>query len=109
MTLFPISEFWWLYAAFLLFVLLMLALDLGVFNRRSHEIKFKEAAAWSAVWVVLALIFASLLYGFTSSIYGARIAGDAVLQFLTGYVLEYSLSIDNIFVFVLVFKYFSIP
>jgi tellurite resistance protein TerC len=109
MTLFPISEYWWLYAAFLLFVLLMLALDLGVFNRRSHEIKFKEAAIWSAVWVVLALIFASLFYVFTSSKYGPEIAGNSLLQFLTGYVLEYSLSIDNIFVFVLVFKYFAIP
>lgn len=109
MTLFPIGEYWWLYAAFLLFVLLMLALDLGVFNRRSHEIKFKEAATWSAVWVVLALMFAFVLYGFTSSKYGAEIGRDSVLQFLTGYVLEYSLSIDNIFVFVLVFKYFAIP
>jgi len=109
MTLFPISEYWWLYAAFLLFVLLVLAIDLGVFNRKSHEVKFKEAAIWSAVWVILALIFASILYGFTASKYGGQVAGDSVLQFLTGYVLEYSLSIDNIFVFVLVFKYFAIP
>jgi tellurite resistance protein TerC len=109
MTLFPISEYWWLYAAFLLFVLVMLALDLGVFNRRSHEIKFKEAATWSAVWVALALVFALVLYWFTSSWYGAQTASNSVLQFLTGYVLEYSLSIDNIFVFVLVFKYFQIP
>jgi len=93
----------------LLFVLLMLALDLGVFNRRSHEIKFKEAATWSAVWIALALIFAFVLYVFTSSKYGPGIASNSVLQFLTGYVLEYSLSIDNIFVFVLVFKYFAIP
>jgi len=109
MTLFPISEYWWLYAAFLLFVLLVLAIDLGVFNRKSHEVKFKEAAIWSAVWVVLALIFAAILYGFTASKYSSQVAGESVLQFLTGYVLEYSLSIDNIFVFVLVFKYFAIP
>lgn len=98
-----------MYGAFVGFVLLMLALDLGVFNRKSHEVSFKEAAVWSVVWVALALIFNTLFYAYTSSKYGAEIAGNSAFEFLTGYVLEYTLSIDNIFVFILVFQYFAIP
>ena len=109
MELFPISEYWWFYGAFLLFVLLMLALDLGVLNRRSHVVSFKEAATWSAVWVILAMIFNSVLYGYASWKFGTEAAQNTALEFLAGYVLEYSLSIDNIFVFVLVFKYFNVP
>jgi tellurite resistance protein TerC len=109
MTLFPFADYWWLYGCFLLFVVLMLALDLGVFNRRSHVIEFKEAAAWSAVWVALGLIFNLIFYGYCVSKFGAETARNSALEFLAGYVLEYSLSIDNIFVFVLVFKYFAIP
>jgi tellurite resistance protein TerC len=109
MELFPIIEYWWLYGAFLLFVLLMLALDLGVFNRDSHVVTFKEAAVWSVVWVALALVFNGLLYTYTSWKFGDEAGRNTGLEFLAGYVLEYSLSIDNIFVFVLVFKYFSIP
>jgi tellurite resistance protein TerC len=109
MTLFPFSEYWWMYGSFVLFVLLMLALDLGVFNRRSHIVSFKEAAVWSVVWVTLALIFNALLYTHTLWTYGPDIARTSGLEFLTGYVLEYTLSIDNIFVFILVFRYFAIP
>src|SRR4029077_19095231 len=109
MELFPISEYWWLYGAFLLFVLAMLALDLGVFNRRSHVVSFKEAATWSVVWVILAMIFNALLFVFTSWKFGPDTARTTSLEFLAGYVLEYSLSIDNVFVFVLVFKYFDVP
>jgi len=109
MTLFPIAEYWWLYGGFLLFVLLMLGLDLGVFNRKSHVVSFKEAATWSVVWVTIALIFNALFYGYTSYLHGPAIAQTSALEFLAGYVLEYTLSIDNIFVFVLVFKYFHIP
>jgi len=109
MELFPIVDYWWLYGAFLLFVFAMLALDLGVFNRKTHIVSFKEAASWSVVWVVLAVLFNAALYGYTSWKYGGDAASETALQFLAGYVLEYSLSIDNIFVFVLVFKYFSIP
>ena len=93
----------------MLFVLLMLALDLGIFNRRAHEISFKEAATWSAVWVTLALMFNGLLYVYVSWQHGPAIASKSALEFLAGYVLEYSLSIDNIFVFILVFGYFAIP
>lgn len=109
MTLFPFADYWWFYGIFLLFVLLMLALDLGVFNRKAHVVSFKEATIWSVVWVALALAFNFIFYQYTSAKYGAEIGWQAALEFLTGYVIEYSLSIDNIFVFVLVFSYFGIP
>jgi len=109
MSLFPFAEYWWFYAAFTLFVLVMLALDLGVFHRKSHTVSFKEAVTWSIVWVILALLFGLLFYQYSLSKFGPEIASQNVLQFLTGYVIEYSLSIDNIFVFVLVFSYFGIP
>ena len=109
MDLFPFAEYWWLYAAFLVFVLAMLAIDLGIFNRKEHVVSFKEAAAWSVVWVILAMTFAGGFYWYTLGKFGAVAAKASTLEFLTGYVLEYSLSIDNIFIFVLVFAYFGIP
>lgn len=109
MQLFPFSEYWWFYGGFTLFVLLMLAIDLGVFNRKAHVVSFKEATIWSIVWVSLSLAFCFLFYRYTLSKFGPQIATTAALEFLTGYVIEYSLSIDNIFVFVLVFSYFGIP
>ena len=109
MTLFPFAEYWWFYGAFLIFVLFMLALDLGVFNRKSHVVSFKEATIWSIVWVTLALTFNFIFYQYATAKFGAEIGKQSALEFLTGYVLEYSLSIDNIFVFVLVFSYFGIP
>jgi tellurite resistance protein TerC len=92
------STFW---IGFNIFVLLMLALDLGVFNRKAHEVTIKEALIWSAVWMCLALIFNSLIYYWFGEL--------KAIEFLTGYLIEKSLSIDNIFVFVLVFGYFQIP
>ncbi|HKW46172.1 MAG TPA: TerC family protein, partial [Gemmatimonadaceae bacterium] len=91
----------WFWVVFIVFVLAMLALDLGVFHREEHVVRPKEAAIWVAVWVGLALIFAGGLY----AIYGHHVA----LTFLTGYVIEESLSIDNIFVMVLIFEYFRVP
>lgn len=85
---------------FNLFVIAMLALDLGVFNRKAHVIKFKEALSWSIFWVALALCFNYWLY----REYGSEIGG----QFLAGYLLEKSLSVDNIFVFVMLFTYFKV-
>jgi tellurite resistance protein TerC len=90
-----------LWIGFNAFVLLMLALDLGVFNRKDHEIKVKEALIWSGVWIFLALIFNAGIYYFKGS--------EIAMQFLTGYVIEKSLSVDNIFVFVLLFSYFKVP
>lgn len=90
---------WWI--AFNVFVLAMLALDLGVFHRRPHEISFREALMWSIIWTVLALIFNVFIY-----YWGGKEAG---LAFFTGYLIERSLSIDNIFIFFLVFSYFAVP
>lgn len=107
--LFPFAEYWWFYAGFLVFVLFMLALDLGVFNRKAHVVSFKEAATWSVVWVTLALSFCAGFYFYSVGKFGPDVGQTLALEFLTGYVIEYSLSIDNIFVFVLVFTYFGIP
>lgn len=108
-TIFPFVEFWWFYGGFTLFVLLMLALDLGVFNRNAHVISFKEATAWSIVWIALALVFNGILYYYTLSLQTPEVARTISLEFLTGYIIEKSLSVDNIFIFVMVFSYFSIP
>lgn len=86
---------------FNIFVLAMLALDLGVFHRRAHEIKIKEALLWSAVWILLALAFNAGIYIWRGQ--------EVALQFLTGYLLEKSLSVDNIFVFIMIFSYFRVP
>ena len=109
MVLFPFAEYWWFYGLFLVFVLVMLALDLGVFNRKAHVVTFKEASIWSVVWVSLAMLFCFLFYQYSLTKFSPDLAKMAALEFLTGYVIEYSLSIDNIFVFVLVFSYFGIP
>jgi tellurite resistance protein TerC len=90
-----------LWAGFILFVLAMLALDLGVFHRKAHVVRFKEAAAWSGVWVGLALLFGAGLWWYAGSATG--------VEFLTGYLIEKTLSVDNIFVFVLIFSALSIP
>jgi len=120
--LFPFADYWWFYAAFTGFVLFLLALDLGVFHRQAHEVSFREAATWSVVWITLALLFNFLLYQYALwkfpqdarllAIPGFDPPGEAwrvSLEFLTGYIVEKSLSVDNIFVFVLVFSYFAIP
>jgi tellurite resistance protein TerC len=120
--LFPLYEYLWLYAAFLAFVLGLLALDLGVFHRKDHAISIKEASIWSAVWVVMALLFNwgfyhYALWKFPQDPRLLAIAGfnpqmaaeQAGLEFLTGYIVEKSLAIDNIFVFVVVFTFFGVP
>jgi len=120
--LFPLGEYWWFYAAFLALVLVLLSLDLGVFHRRAHAVSFKEAAMWSVVWIGLALAFLGGFYLFMLSRlphdprltaiagFDPRVAAHrAALEFLAGYVVEYSLSVDNIFVFVVVLTYFGVP
>ena len=91
----------WFWVGFNGFVLLMLALDLGVFHRKAHEVRIREAAIWSAVWVAVALLFTAGIWWFAG-----RQAG---LEFLTGYLVEKSLAIDNIFVIALIFSYFAVP
>jgi tellurite resistance protein TerC len=123
-ALFPFADYWWFYALFTSGVLALLALDLGVFHRDAHEVKFKEALTWSVVWVTLALGFA---FGFwqyaqwklpqdprlaaagVTAVEAAALADRVSLEFLTGFVIEKSLSVDNIFVFVVVFTFFAIP
>ena len=87
----------------------MLAIDLGVFNRKPHEISYRNAAVWSGVWITLALVFFGLLFGPL----GWELFGGArhqkALEFLTGYLIELSLSVDNLFVFLLIFSYFKVP
>jgi tellurite resistance protein TerC len=91
----------WFWVGFIAFVLAMLALDLGVFNKNPHVVKAKEAALMTAMWVGLALVFAGGLAYFVDQ--------QTALTFLTGYVIEESLSVDNIFVIVLIFQYFAVP
>jgi len=90
-----------IWIGFGLFVLAMLALDLGVFHRKSHTVGMKEALTWSGVWIALALLFNAGIWHWRG--------GDKALEFLTGYVVELSLSVDNLFVFLLIFAYFKVP
>ena len=97
MTLDPL----WLWGGFTLFVLAMMALDLGVFHREAHVVGFKEALTWTGVWVTLALLFNAGVWYFAGP--------QKALEFLTGYLIEYSLSVDNVFIFALIFSYFAVP
>lgn len=101
----------WIWVAFLGFVLAMLALDLGVFHKEAHEVKIKEALIWSGVWIALALVFNLGLFFTWESIYpnSEYTPNEAGLAFLTGYIVEKALSVDNIFVFLMVFAYFNVP
>jgi len=94
-----INVYTWI--GFLIFVFLMLILDLGIFNRKSHVIKIKEALIWSAIWISMALIFNLLIYYFFGKV--------KALEFLSGYLIEKSLSIDNLFVFIILFEFFKVP
>jgi tellurite resistance protein TerC len=119
LLLFPFQEYWWFYACFTVFVLAVLALDLGVFHREAHEVSAREAAIWSVIWVALALAFNYLFYLYAlwhlpqvpalAGLDHAQLARDTSLEFLAGYVVEKSLAVDNIFVFVAVFSYFAVP
>jgi tellurite resistance protein TerC len=120
--LFPFAEYWWVYGLFLLVVLALLGLDLGIFHRTAHSVSFWEAAGWSAVWVALALGVGAAIWkygewrfpqvprlaslpGFVPEV----AAWEAFLEYLTGYVVEKSLSVDNVFIFFIVFGFFAIP
>jgi len=124
-VLFPFAPWWPFYAGFTLFVLAVLALDLGVFHRQAHEVSFREAAIWSVVWAVLAVAFGA---GFWWWLHGklpqlgsdalvaagyaadpAKVANRLTLEYFAGYVIEQSLSVDNVFVFVVILRYFAVP
>ncbi|HKR15013.1 MAG TPA: TerC family protein [Pyrinomonadaceae bacterium] len=97
----PISGSTWLWVGFSLFILIMLSLDLGLLNRKAHTITYREASIWSAVWVTLAMVFGGLVFYYQGS--------DRGYAFMTGYLIELSLSVDNLFVFLLIFSYFKVP
>src|SRR3989338_6444100 len=86
---------------FHLFLIAALILDLGVFHKDAHEIKFKEAITWSGIWFCLALMFNGGIYYFKGK--------EPALEFLTGYLIEWSLSVDNLFVFLTIFSVFCVP
>src|SRR5512147_1658161 len=122
MTYFPFADYWWFYLGFTGFVMALLALDLGVFHRKAHAVSMREASIWSVVWIGLALAFNFAFYQYAAWKFARdprllQIPGfnpDAAarqsgLEFLTGYVVEKTLSLDNIFVFVVVFGFFGIP
>ncbi|MCX6951649.1 MAG: TerC family protein [Verrucomicrobia bacterium] len=124
MTLFPFADYWWFYALFTLGVLGLLALDLGVFHREAHVVGFREALGWTVAWTTLALVFCFGLWRYAewklpqdprlieagvTAAAAAELAQRTALEFLTGYVVELSLSVDNIFVFIVVFTFFGIP
>lgn len=122
MILFPLYDYWWFYAGFTAFILMMLALDLGVFHKKAHEVSFKEASIWTTVWISLALVFNYLFYLYAQYRFSTHErytsipgfdpdsqAKTSALEFLTGFVVEKSLAVDNIFIFAVVFAYFGIP
>ena len=120
-TLFEFHDYWLFYVLFTVFILFVLALDLGVFHKNAHEVKFKEALGWSIFWVVLSLVFNLLFYFYAdwkfendprvlaAGLDPDLLAKHSALEFLTGYVIEKALSVDNIFVFVVVFSFFGVP
>ena len=121
--LFPFAEYWGFYAGFTAFVFVLLALDLGVFHRKAHAVSMKEATGWTIAWMALAVVFCAGLWWYCGHRFPDRLeeivaagyespqkaANEVALQFLTGYVVEQSLSVDNMFVFVVIFGFFGIP
>lgn len=101
----------WLWVGFNIFVLGLLALDLGVFHRHAHAVSVREATVWSVIWIVLSLIFSLGIYLFWDKVSPSSdyTNSEATLAYLAGYVIEKSLSVDNIFVFALLFSYFAVP
>ena len=96
-----ISGSTWLWIGFSCFIVFMLSLDLGILNRKAHTIRYREAWIWTGVWVTLAMLFAYLVFRYQGSQQG--------LEFLTGYIIELSLSVDNLFIFILIFSFFKVP
>lgn len=111
----------WIWSGFIAFILLLLALDLGVFHRHAHQVKLKEALIWSIIWVAISLLFSIFVYhGYENHWLGMGQTVDAIdgtvntgasatIKFLTGYVVEKSLSVDNIFVIAMLFGFFAVP
>ncbi|MGH9943135.1 MAG: TerC family protein [Pyrinomonadaceae bacterium] len=102
------QESLWLWVGFSAFILLMLSIDLGLFNRKARTMTYRKSVSWSIVWVSLALLFTGVVYWRTLP-QGGEAAQLAVINYLTGYIIELSLSVDNLFVFLLIFSYFKVP
>lgn len=122
MALFPFTDYWWFYLCFAAFILLILLLDLGVFHRKAHVVSVREASIWTAIWISLALVFNLLFYFYASwkfhqdprllafpGFEPALAAKQVAIEFLTGFVVEKALAVDNIFVFAVIFNYFAVP
>ena len=101
---------WWMWLGFITFVLIMLAVDLFMLGgKTAHKVSFKEALSWSIVWVSLALLFNAGLWWYLDGQMGREVADAKALEFFTGYLIEKSLAVDNIFVFLMIFAYFAVP
>jgi tellurite resistance protein TerC len=92
---------WWAWVAVIAFILGMLAVDLLFFHREAHEVSIKEAATWSAIWIAISLVFGGIIW--------ASLGGQAAGEYISGYLIEKSLSVDNLFVFALLLSYFAVP
>ncbi len=123
-VLFPFADYWWVYGIFTLLVLVILALDLGVFHKQAHEVSLREAAVWSGVWVVLGLSVGAVLWWYAGYALDdperiatlARLgetpatAADRIgMEYLAGYIVEKALAVDNVFVWAMIFSYFAVP
>ncbi len=101
---------WWMWAGFAVFVVIAIAVDLLVMEKQeAHKVTTKEALTWSIVWFSLAFVFVALLWWYLNGSQGREVANEVSMQFITGYLVEKSLSVDNIFVFLMIFTYFAIP
>ena len=101
---------WWMWLGFILLVIVMLAMDMFLLGRQgSHKVSLKEAATWSVVWVTMALLFNAALWWYLDGNLGRELANQKALEFFTGYLVEKSLAVDNIFVFLMLFSYFAVP
>ena len=101
---------WWMWAGFFALVLVMLAVDLfAVGGGREHRVTLREAAAWSAVWVSVAFAFAGALWWYLAGTAGRAVADETTLEFVTGYLIEKSLAVDNVFVWLMLFSFFAVP
>lgn len=101
---------WWMWSGFFVIVLIMLAIDLFVVGgSKQHRVSLKEAATWSGIWVSVSLLFAGALWWYLDSTAGRELANQKALEYITGYLIEKSLAIDNVFVWLILFSFFAIP
>ena len=100
---------WWMWSGFFVIVLIMLAIDLFVGGGKQHRVSLKEAATWSGIWVGVSLLFAGALWWYLDGTAGRELANQKALEYITGYLIEKSLAIDNVFVWLMLFSFFAVP